>query len=224
MAITLSISPDRVWRPVDCELFDNLQQIIAGWRAGQPRAVAQIENGGLFPPNTIFASKRLVYPPNAPQTRAQWRTAWFDRVTELLEGCGIVFIDPDNSLSVVNQEDAFDWQRLPLYEANAISRDGERPTVIYHQFRRGATRGGMQQDIVDWITALRGDTYAFRVRRWVNRVFFVINPDGKMIARLVAFAQRWRAAECRWRNAGPYARRRADLSTLYDPDGREMDI
>ena len=62
-------NPD-VWRPVDCGLFDSLQEIIADWRAGQPRAVAQIENGDWFPPNTAFASEQLAYPPNVCQNRA----------------------------------------------------------------------------------------------------------------------------------------------------------
>ena len=186
-----------VWRPIDCELFDNLQAIIAAWRrGGQPRAVVQIENGGLFPPGTIFANERLAYPLNTPQTRAEWRRGWFGRVMNNLADCDIVFADPDNSLC---HPDNFDygrgngsWQRLPLNEANQLC-DG-RPTVIYHHPNREA---GMQHrdQILHWMEQIPGCTHAFLVRRWNARAFFAINFDQPMLDRLNDFVERWRATE-----------------------------
>ena len=199
--------PD-VWRPVDCGLFDSLQGIIAAWRAGQPRAVAQIENCGLLP-GARFARERLTYPPNVNQTRERWRHGWFNRVMNKLGDRNIVFVDPDNGLCHLNHNN-FDyaggndsWQRLPLNEANRLC-DG-RPAVIYHHLNRELEHC---DQILYWMGQLPGCTHAFRMRRWNARAFFVINFDQPMLDRLNKFVERWRAAERR-------IRPRVELSRLY---------
>ena len=184
-----------VWRPVDCELFDGLREIIEAWRAGQPRAVAQIENSGLLP-NAIFANVRLTFPPNAPQqTPAAWRQAWFKGVRNDLAGCGIVFVDPDNGLFVpAGHNDS--WQRLPLDEATQLC--ARRPAVIYHHPNREA---GMEHgdQIRRWMAQVPGCTHAFHVKRWGSRAFFVINFDRPMLDHLNGFVERWLEAERRAR-------------------------
>ena len=188
--------PD-VWRPVDCELFDGLQEIIAAWREGHPRAVAQIENGGLFPQGTAFASERLAYPPNVGQDRKEWRHGWFDRVMNNLADCDIVFADPDNGLCNCGDFDYAgrnnSWQRLPLNEAIQLS-DG-RPAVIYHHLNRRPE--GHRAQILHWMEQIPGCTHAFHMRRWNGRAFFVINFDKCMLERLKRFVERWQAVERR---------------------------
>lgn len=217
-------NPD-AWRPIDCELFDRLSSIIRRCQAKtERRSVRTVQNRNLFP--RVIYSRELLRTnivPNNPNGRNEWRAHWFKRVKVKLASCGMVFVDPDDGLCLVNQGDVIDWKKLPSYEGTALSQDGGRPTVIYHQFRRGATIKEMDQDIVHWIRELPGNTYAFWVRRWVNRVFFVINPDKPMTARLIAFVQRWQSAERRWRNERSH-RRQAELSVLYGPDGQEMQI
>lgn len=181
-----------VWRPVDCELFDSLQEIVTAWRAGQPRAVAQIEDYDLLP-GAAFAHVRLAYPPDVPQqTPEEWRQYWFQGVMNNLAKCTIVFVDPDNGLFVPPAGLNDNWQRLPLNEANQLC-DG-RPAVIYHHLNREM---GHYDQILHWMSQLAGCTHAFHVRRWNARAFFVINFDQPMLDRLCNLVERWKAAERR---------------------------
>ena len=186
-----------VWRPVDCDLFDSLQAIIAEWRDGHPRAVVQIEDLNLLP-RAIFARERLTYPPGVAPTRDQWRRDWFGRVMNNRADCNMVFVDPDNGLCLPANFDARgndnSWQR-PLNEAIQLC-DG-RPAIIYHHNSR--FQGGHRAEIQYWMALLPGCTHAFYMRRWGNRTFFVVNFDQNMLRHLNAFVANWQAAERRAR-------------------------
>ena len=197
--------PD-VWRPIDCDLFDSLQGIIASWRAGRPRAVEQIENCDLLPGAT-FAHVRLSYPPNVRQTPEEWRQDWFQGVIDTLADCCIVFVDPDNGLFVPAERNN-SWQGLPLNEA--IQLCDHRPTVIYHHPNREAGTQHRAQ-ILRWMNQIPGCDHAFLVRRWGVRTFLAINFDQPMLDRLGEFVESWRAAERR-------IRPRVRLSELIDRD------
>ena len=187
------------WGPLDQGLFDGLQGIIDRWQnhAGE-RAVMDPAYLGLLP-GAVFADEPLCYHPRRGDEpdRATWRQRWFERVTQRLQGCGIVFADPDNGLYNADRFDyhgrAGDWKRLPLNEAIALSQD--RTAVIYHHHSRFA--GGLDAEIQHWFNQLPGCNHAFRCRRYGNRTFFVLNADDPTIARLTAFADRWREAERR---------------------------
>ncbi len=183
----------RMWRDVDPPLFNTLREIVHG---GGRRSVARIQKRDVLP-GAVFADERLRTPPG--EQRIPWRHGWYERVQEKLADCGMVFIDPDNSLCQVDQGIDFTWQRLPLYEAEGLAANG-RPTVIYHHI--GSHRGQgktADEEIRHWIAVLPNCNYTFRCRRGTSRTFFVLNADDAIINDLNGFANRWLQAEGRAR-------------------------
>ena len=188
-----------IWRPLDPDLFDGLQGIITRWRnhVGE-RSVTDAAYLGLLP-GAVFACEMLCYHPRPDddRNRADLRHGWFERVTERLGNCDIIFADPNNGLC---EDGRFhydgrggDWKRLPLGEALGLSRD--RTAVIYHHNTRFV--GGLGAEIEYWMGQLPGCTHAFRCRRNGNRTFFVLNADSATVDSLTAFVDQWREAERR---------------------------
>jgi hypothetical protein len=90
----------KIWRPVDKDVFDGLQGIITRWRNHEgERSVTDAAYLCLLP-GAVFASEMLCYHPRSDDepNRPEWRHGWFERVTERLRDCDIVFADPDNGL------------------------------------------------------------------------------------------------------------------------------
>ena len=195
------VAQPQYWRAIDPGLLAGLQGIINRWQnyAGE-RAVMDPAYLGLLP-GAVFAGEPLCYHPRRDDEpdRATWRRRWFERVTQQLQGCDIVFADPDNGLYDADRFDyhgrAGNWKRLPLNEAVALSRD--RTAVFYHHY--SLAPGGPEPEIQRWMEQLPGCNHAFRCRRYGTRTFFVLNADDATIANLGAFVERWRQAE---RNAG----------------------
>ncbi len=182
-----------IWRPLDPDLFDGMQDIIGHWRddTGQ-RAVSEVANRDLLR-HTIFADELLCFHPRSDDQprRAEWRHNWFDRVIERVKGCDVVFADPDNGLCD-NGKFHYDgrngdWKKIPLCEALDLS--SKRCAVIYHHNSR--REGGHREEIAYWMGRIPGCTHAFYCRRYSPRTFFIINPDSEIVDRLVGFAECW---------------------------------
>ena len=193
--------PNTIWRPLDPDLFDGLQGIIARWRNHEgERSVMDAAYRGLLP-GAIFADELLCHHPrnNCEPNRELWRHEWFERVRGQLQDCNIVFADPDNGFCENNDFHPDgrngDWKRLPLREALALAERGRTTgtTVFYHH--NGRRPGGVCAEIRYWMGQLPGCTHAFRCRRYGNRTFFVLNADNATVDRLEKFVGRWKAAE-----------------------------
>lgn len=181
----------QIWRPLDAELFDGLNALVRDNR----RCVVALQESGLLP-GARFAGELLDANAVPVQQRAKWRAGWFERVLEQLEGCDIVYADPDNGLCLDERFQptrAKSWKRLPLREARALS-DG-RVAILYHH--NSHFPGGHRAEIRHWMAQLPGCTHAFYCRRYTNRTYFVVNPDTQMVARLAEFAEAWQQAELR---------------------------
>lgn len=201
-----------VWRPLDPELFDALADVINRWQTGVgQRTIAEALNRNLLP-GAVFADELLDVDVRSPdwcqpgvwetnwlaQFKRDWRARWFERVMAKMDGRDIVYVDPDNSLcrdEDFTQSRQLDWKRLPLREALALSNG--RAAILYHH--NSHFPGGHRAEIRHWMAQLPGCTHAFYCRRYVNRTYFVVNPDTQMVARLAEFAEAWRQAELRLR-------------------------
>ena len=195
-----------VWRYLDPELFDTLEDIINQWQTGEgERTVDEIQNSNLLP-GAVFAGEFLylytelrrpdwrqpgVWEANRlAEFKRAWRADWFDHVMAQLAGCNIVYADPDNGLVMDEKYDASKqrhWKRLPLHEAQRLYEG--RTAILYHHNTR--FRGGNRAEIQHWQDQLPAGTYAYYWRRYGNRTFFVVNPDQQMIDLLEAFAAMW---------------------------------
>ncbi|MFD2102224.1 hypothetical protein ACFSKJ_02140 [Tabrizicola soli] len=124
------------------------------------------------------------------QRRRSWRASWFDRVMGDLDGCDLVFADPDNGLT--DDDDrrkgrATFGKSLPISEALRLSEG--RAAVIYHHNTRRA--GGHDAEVDHWMSVLGAPCLAVRARAYNCRTFFIVNPDQRMEDDIRRFCDRW---------------------------------
>ena len=182
---TQYLNRPREWRHLDCELFDDLKQVVCR----KQRSVKEVQVRRILG-DAVFADEPLEIKDIPVRCRKNWRCAWFDQVKVTLADCDLVFADPDNGLAC---EENFSPTRkrsaksIPVHEAKALA-DG-RPAIIYHHNTR--RKGGHRKEIIHWMNELPGCTRAWHWRRWSNRTFFIINLDDKMECQLEEFARQW---------------------------------
>lgn len=179
--------PPENWEKLDSPLFHKLKAIVRNER--HTRAIEVDEEilgkdtkyySELLCPSESIAANTL----RCFEARAHWRKRWFKYLLGTLDGCNIVFADPDNGLC---EDEKFRygtvkyWKRLPLSEARSLAEGGRTVVVYHHNTRR---KGGHEDEIAYWIERLGELTVAVRSSAWVPRTFFVVNPSGKMIETL----------------------------------------
>ena len=131
-----------VWRHLDPELFDALEDIINQWQTGvRERTVDEIRERNLLP-GAVFAGEFLYTDLRRPNWRQPgvweanrlaelkhaWRADWFEDVMAQLDGCDIVYADPDNGLCPDERYNAANqnhWKRLPHTKRNGFTRAGQ---------------------------------------------------------------------------------------------------
>lgn len=114
------------WRPPDPPLFDQLQQLLP-----TERRVAQLEAWGLLPGAAHFYEE-LPGPAAA-------RAAYFERLWASLQGCPLLFFDPDNGLETPTTPRGANRSTQHLYwdELQAAYQCGHSLLVFQHFPRRG---------------------------------------------------------------------------------------
>jgi hypothetical protein len=173
------------WRDHDPALYDVLKRIVAN----DERKVSAVEQSTILGP-AKFSGEILSAPELTCAKRRIWRGQWFENIQTSLQGCNIVFADPDNGLC---EDEKFslgnvkDWKRIPLYEAKALAQG--RTAVIYHHNTRRT--GGHEKEIAYWIDSLGEGTLALRWRAYSGRTFFVVHPIQGMSERLERFSHEW---------------------------------
>ena len=174
------------WRGLDCELFDVLKRIVID----EQRSVDAVEKSDILGAATKFSGEIVPVGELTPAQRRVRRGQWFEDVQTRLQGCDIVFADPDNGLyedEKFKPGQAKHWKRIPLSEARALANG--RTAVIYHHNTRRA--GGHVKEIEDWIALLGAGTLALRWRAYSPRTFFIVNPARGMNDQLMRFSNEW---------------------------------
>ena len=181
-------SPEK-WRHLDPDLFDALKRIVTSGH----RYVSGIENASLLPGATFFSETIPVGGPAI--SRPARRSAWFSRLDKHLEGCDLVFIDPDNGL----EPDRFSilsgnaGRSVGLAELNALARPGRALIVYHHQTRR---KGGHLEELAYWADRLRESGFervdVLRANPFSARAFFILGSDEVMRHRAVKLSEWWK--------------------------------
>ena len=185
------------WKHLDDQLFLRLEELVND----RSRTVQAVQKSKILGTNTVFSDQPLDVTCIPVKQRLDWRKKWFAQVKTDLASCDLVFADPDNGLysdKSFRPSQKVNAKRIPLQEAQELSED--RAAVIYHHNTRRT--GGHLAEIRDWMSKLRGCTFAFRFKRWSPRTFFIVNPDSEIRHHLITFAQRWSEHGCLLNSAG----------------------
>ncbi len=171
------------WRGLDTVLFDRLQNVVK-----RGRSVAVLESCGIL--NAVFSGEVLDHRNLHHGLRSGARSAWFTRVIEKLNGCDLVFADPDNGLTddQPNRRSGGKFgKQLPLQEALALAAG--RSAVIYHHNSR--FKGGHDLEVEHWRSKLGENSIAVRANAYSCRTFFILNPTPALAERVRGFCEGW---------------------------------
>lgn len=180
------------WRHLDGELFGKLKALVDR----NERCICAIQRDSeILGSNTRFFSEVLKPPrtlrPNTVanfRARQEWRKAWFVNLHSKLEGCNVIFADPDNGLFETRNYrygTVEHWKRIPLSEVETLAGGG-RTVVIYHHHTR--RKGGHNAEINFWLGKLGRNAIAVRSSAWAPRSLFVVNPSERTTDELSKFA------------------------------------
>ena len=163
------------FRPCDPPLYDGLREIV-NRRDRRAQAVAQ---SGLLGPDTQFHDDYVPGPAAGTfrEARAIPRRRWADDALRAMQGCDLVFLDPDNGLEAPSVP--ITTAKAPKYayldEIGGLFRRGQS-VVIYHHLGR---HGSHAEQVARWREQLERrleptDIFALRYRRGTARAFFVL--------------------------------------------------
>ncbi|MBC7431428.1 MAG: hypothetical protein H7345_05110, partial [Rubritepida sp.] len=140
------------WRGLDPDVFDRLAEIV---RSGR-RHIAALQDDALLT-DTVFFSELVPAHSRTTlslQRRRGLRAEWFARLQTQLDGCDLVFLDPDNGL----ETSKFDLgaskagKSVAISELMALRRPGREIVVYHHHTRR---KGGHALELEYWGERLR---------------------------------------------------------------------
>lgn len=180
--VTFLEDPGR-WRSLDAPLFDALAIVARG-----RRSVAALLGSGEIPSVAVHDEPIVVN--GRGRERSDAREAWFRSNLRALEGCDLVFADPDNGLvdeAVHRRNQPVFGKQIPLSEALALAHG--RTAVVYHHNTR--FKGGHDKEVDHWLAQLGGNALAVRANAYSCRTFFIINPDLELGIRTAAFCADW---------------------------------
>ena len=177
------LDPQR-WRHLDPTLFDTLKALVFRGK----RSVAEIRASGILG-NATFHDDTVDVGPHPVADRERRRDEWFEGVIDQLQGCDLVFADPDNGLCLDHRFTAAraeNAKRIPLRELSRLAKG--RAAIVYHHFHRSYSH---RQQLREWLEALPDCRRVYHWRAWTPRAFFVLNTDQDIERRLRGFARKW---------------------------------
>lgn len=174
------------WMRFDPTLFCGLRSIVRS----KQRTVASLHK--LFPVGTRFACDQIPCLVAPYSYRPLEREKWFQKVKADLEGCDIVFVDPDNGL----EPRSFSLTRrragksVQFRELVQLGEEGRALIVYHHYFRQ-------RHDEQIQVLASRLRREGFRgidVLRWHRispRAFFLLNASNGLRRRAKEIEAKW---------------------------------
>jgi hypothetical protein len=176
------------WKTFDPELFS----ILSGIVCREDRNVAALQTANLLPEAVFFDEFIPVEGPSLK--RALDRCAWFQRVADKLNGCDLLFFDPDNGLETKNFNHGARkaGKSISLAELGSLRMNGRTLIVYHHQTRM---RGGHHHELIHWGQRLREAGFqgvdALRASPYSARAFFLLDAPDEIRGRAERLAHRW---------------------------------
>ena len=88
------------WDGLDPDLLEKMRSIESSLRSRDELHLSLIEESQILPGDTTFFSEPLPDITGPPHRRLRERIMWFTRAQETVQGCELIFLDPDNGLEV----------------------------------------------------------------------------------------------------------------------------
>jgi len=166
----------------DPELYHILLRMVL--RDGD-RSVRAVRERGVLPEGTVFYEERLTFagmPPAgaaARERRLDHRSAWVEGALEAVEGCDVVFADPDNGLEPRagvprHRKKA---PKHAYFDELAPYLDRGQSLVVYHHLHRSLAHERQVQDRLSQVEERLGPAFALRYRPGSGQVLFVVPAD-----------------------------------------------
>ena len=176
------------WRGYDPQVFDALHRVVKSDR----RQVSALEEANLFP-GAVYFSERIPRGKTSAETKTQ-REEWFTRCQAKLDGCDLVFLDPDNGMETKNfRPGSYKAGKSVSLDALVALRKPGRALLVYHHQTRFT--GGHSAEIEHWASRLRARGFdrvdALRASPYSARAFFLLDADDEMRKRAEAVDQQW---------------------------------
>ncbi len=84
------------FRACDPDLYDTMRRLVDT----DSRNIAAVQTSGILPSNTLYYEPSLSFPRGMPRSgRKAARASWFDAALDATADAGMIFVDPDNSVS-----------------------------------------------------------------------------------------------------------------------------
>lgn len=165
-------------RPLDPDLYDRLRSMVASGN----RSVAALARCGALPPGTVCFDQLLGFADLAPHNRAARivrRERWFHEAMVAVDGCSLVFLDPDNGLrrddhSVPSHRNLAE-KHTYLSEVGRLLERGQSVVIYHHADRSGPVPAQAEARMADIHDVLGVEPLAaVRSSRGSTRLFIVI--------------------------------------------------
>jgi len=169
------------FRALDPHVFDAMRAIVGRIRQGAPRELGLIERSRLLD-GAVFHREPV------PASVSE-RTRWFHALGTAVDGCDLLFLDPDNGFEPAHRSPkCVGWDEL-----RALRRPGRSLLVYHHQTR---FKGGAKREATHLRTQLRRRTGAgqidvIRLRPGTSRFYVLIDGSETLRLALAAFAHAW---------------------------------
>ncbi|WP_130752618.1 hypothetical protein [Sphingobium xenophagum] len=177
----------QLWRMKDPTLYDKLNLIVKS----ESRSVESLQGANLFE-EVVYHSVKLPTAGDAAGRRVA-RLEWFKEAVSAVEGCNLLFLDPDNGLETKNYRSgsAKSGKSVALSELKVLQRPN-RTIVVYHHHTRMA--GGNIVELAYWgdrLADLGFRVDALRAGVGTARAFFLLDATPELQERAAFFAQHW---------------------------------
>jgi len=177
----LEPTPQNLRRFRDCDppLYDTLGEIV---RSGR-RSVRAVRERGVLPEGTAFCEEILSFVgmpftgAAARERRLDHRRAWVQGALEAVDGCDIVFADPDNGLEPRGlPRHRKKGPKFAYYDELAPYLERGQSLVIY-QTRNRTTLESQMQERLSEVNERLGKSFALFHRPYAGRSFFVVPSE-----------------------------------------------
>ncbi len=187
------------YRQCDPMLFDGLRKLLET----DQRSVAAVVSAGLLPERTVSFDDMVCATDQARRDRAAfaerlaYREEWAARAAEAVDGCDLVFLDPDNGIGGKSfRPHGSKGHKHAAWNEIIRLANRDRTLVIYHHTGRSTPASEQARRLIEGYrekVVASGTVMAIGFRRGTHRIFLIASHQPDISVNVEAFSKRWGA-------------------------------